>query len=133
MSAWAWAAGLDFLAAALHGAIVLGGPAWYRFFGAGERLARLAERRHPWPTLVTLAIAGGLALFGAYAMTVGGHFPGLPWPRAVLPAITGIYAVRAAVPLLLAPWVASMRTTFMIVSSFICAFYALAHGLAMIH
>jgi putative oxidoreductase len=132
MSAWAWAAGLDFLAAALHGAIVLGGPAWYRFFGAGEQLARMAERRHPWPTVVTLAIAGVLALFGAYAMTAGGHFPGLPWTGVVLPAITAIYAIRAAVPLLLAPWVASMRTTFMIVSSLICGVYALAHGWASI-
>jgi putative oxidoreductase len=79
MSAWVWAAGLDFLAALLHVGIVLGGPAWYRFFGAGERMARMAERRHPWPTVVTLAIATALCGFGAYAMTAGGHFP-MPCP-----------------------------------------------------
>jgi len=130
MNAWTLAAGLDFLAAALHVGIVLGGPAWYRFFGAGERMARMAERRHPWPTVVTLAIASGLCVFGAYAMTAGGHFPALPLAREALMAITAIYALRAAVPLLLAPLMASMRTRFMIVSSLICGVYALAHGMA---
>lgn len=131
MSAWAWAAGLDFLAAALHVGIVLGGPAWYRFFGAGEGMARMAERRHLWPTVVTLAIAAALSMFGAYAMTAGGHFPTLPLPQEALMAITGIYAVRALVPLLLCPVIASMRTRFMIVSSLICGVYALAHGMAL--
>ena len=132
VSAWVWAAGLDFLAAALHVGIVLGGPAWYRFFGAGEAMARMAERRHPWPTLVTLAIATALSLFGAYAMTAGDHFPSLPMPQAALTAITAIYAVRALVPLMLAPVMASMRTRFMIVSSLICGVYALAHGMALL-
>lgn len=133
MSAWAWAAGLDFLAAALHVSIVLGGPAWYRFFGAGEAMARMAERRHPWPTVVTLGIATGLSLFGAYAMTAGGHFPFLPMPREALMAITAIYAVRACVPLLLAPVMAIMRTRFMIVSSLICGVFALGHAMALIN
>ena len=131
MSAWAWAAGLDFLAAALHVGIVLGGPAWYRFFGAGEGMARIAERRHSWPTVVTVAIAAALSMFGAYAMTAGGHFPTLPLPQEALMAITAIYAVRALVPLLLCPVIASMRTRFMIVSSLICGVYALAHGMAL--
>jgi len=130
MSAWAWAAGLDFLAAAMHVGIVFGGPAWYRFFGAGEDMARMAERRHPWPTVVTLGIATGLCVFGAYAMTAGGHFPVLPWPREALMAITAIYAIRAVVPLLLSPLMPSMRTRFMVVSSLICGVYALAHGMA---
>ncbi len=132
MSAWVWAAGLDFVAAALHAGIVIGGPAWYRFFGAGERMAQMAERRHPWPTVVTLAIASGLCVFGAYAMAAGGHFPALPLPREALMAITAIYAVRAVVPLLLSPVMASMRTRFMIVSSLICAVFALAHGMAVL-
>ena len=131
MSAWAWAAGLDFLAAALHVGIVLGGPAWYRFFGAGESMARMAERRHPWPTAVTVAIAAALSMFGAYAMTAGGHFPTLPLPQEALMAITAIYAVRALVPLLLCSVIASMRTRFMIVSSLICGVYALTHGMTL--
>lgn len=131
MNAWVWAAGLDFLAAALHVGIVLGGPAWYRFFGAGERMARMAESRHLWPTVITLTIAAALGMFGAYAMSAGGHFPSLPLPYQALMAITAIYTVRALVPLLLCPVVASFRTRFMIVSSLICGVYAFAHGMAL--
>jgi hypothetical protein len=133
VSAWGWAAGLDFLAAALHVGIVIGGPSWYRFFGAGEGMARMAERRHAWPTVVTLTIASGLCVFGAYAMTAGGYFPALPMPREALMVITAIYTVRAAVPLLLSPVMASMRTRFMVVSSLICGVYAIAHGMAVAH
>jgi putative oxidoreductase len=128
---WVVAAVLDFGAALLHLAIIAGGPSWYRFFGAGEGMARMAERRHLWPTVVTLAIAAALSMFGAYAMTAGGHFPTLPLPQEALMAITAIYAVRALVPLLLCPVIASMRTRFMIVSSLICGVYALAHGMAL--
>ena len=131
MSAWAWAAGLDVLAAGLHVAIVFGGPAWYRFFGAGEAMARMAERGHPWPTVITLAIAAVLCVFGAYAMTAGGYFPALPMPREALMVITAVYAVRGLVPLLLAHGMPAMRTRFMVVSSLICCVYALAHGMAL--
>ncbi len=47
------AASLSFIAAALHVAIIFGGGDWYRFFGAGEAMASLAEsgstrRASPW-------------------------------------------------------------------------------------
>lgn len=121
------AAGLDFIAATLHLAIIAGGPAWYRFFGAGEQMARLASRGHPWPAILTLGIAFGLSLFGVYAMTAGGYFDALPWPRTVLWGITAVYALRACAPLLLAPFVASLRTPFVFWSSGICGVYAIAH------
>ena len=39
---WLIAAGvLNAGAALLHLACIIGGPAWYRFLGAGERMARL--------------------------------------------------------------------------------------------
>ncbi len=33
---------LSFVAALLHISCIFGGPEWYRFFGAGERMATLA-------------------------------------------------------------------------------------------
>ena len=48
---------LSALASLLHIAVIAGGPAWYRFFGAGEGMARMAERGSPVPTLITLGIA----------------------------------------------------------------------------
>ena len=56
---------LSFLAAALHIGVVIGGPRWYRFFGAGE------------------SMASGARLL-----------PGMPYTKVVLSAITTIYLMR---------------------------------------
>jgi putative oxidoreductase len=124
---WLLAATLDFGAALLHLAIIAGGSAWYRFFGAGEHMAAMAARGHPWPAIVTFSIAMGLATFGAYTMTVGGFFSQLPWPKTILCGIAGIYGLRAGIPLLLAPFMASMRTPFALWSSGMCGLFALVH------
>ncbi|MEZ5706587.1 MAG: hypothetical protein R3E56_15760 [Burkholderiaceae bacterium] len=127
------AAGLDLLAALVHLGIIAGGPAWYRFFGAGEDLARMAERGHPWPTIVTTAIAAGLAGFALYTWSLSGRCcQTLPWQREVVWGITCLYALRTAVPLLLAPWVTSLRTPFMLVSSLVCGAYAVTHALVLL-
>lgn len=131
MTASAWAAGLDFLAAALHIAIIAGGPAWYRFFGAGERMARQAEQGHPGPALITAGIALALAGFGLYTLSLDGCCEALPWRREVVWAITGVYALRAVAVLGLAPWMATMRTPFMLGSSLVCGLYALVHFWAL--
>lgn len=126
-----WAAGLDFLAAALHIAIIVGGPAWYRLFGAGEKMARWAERGHPAPALLTAGIALALGGFGMYTLSLAGCCEVLPWRREVVWAITGVYAIRAFPVLALAPFMATMRTPFMLGSSLICGLYAVAHFWAL--
>ncbi|MCT7653981.1 hypothetical protein MBH78_02710 [Oceanimonas sp. NS1] len=45
------------LAALLHLAVIAGGPDWYRFFGAGEQMAKLAEQSSWYPALLTLMIS----------------------------------------------------------------------------
>ena len=56
----------------LHLAIIAGGPDWYRFFGAGEGMARMAERGMLKPALITLGIAAILAVWAAYAFAGAG-------------------------------------------------------------
>lgn len=63
---------LSALAALLHVAVVVGGPDWYRFFGAGEAMAQGAERGSLYPPLVTLAIAAILGIWSAYAFAGAG-------------------------------------------------------------
>ena len=87
---------LDIAAALLHIGCILGGPAWYRFFGAGERMARMAEAGALTPTLVTLGIAAVLSGWAAYCFAGAGVLPRLPLMRAALVAIAGVYLVRAA-------------------------------------
>lgn len=131
MSAVAWASGLDFIAAALHIAIIVGGAPWYRFFGAGEQMARWAEQGSIRPSLITVAIALALAGFGVYTLSLGSCCESLPWRREIVWMITGIYGARAGLVLLLIPLMPSLRTPFMLWSSLICGLFATAHFWAL--
>lgn len=88
---------LSAAAALLHLAVIAGGPAWYRFFGAGEGMARMAERGSPYPTIVTIGIASVLAVWSAYAFAGAGLIPRLPLMRTALIAISTVYLLRGLV------------------------------------
>ena len=94
---------LSAAAALLHVGVIVGGPNWYRFFGAGEGMARMAERGSAVPALVTLAIAVVLAIWAAYAFAAAGLIRRLPLMRIALVAISAIYLARGLliVPVLL--------------------------------
>ncbi len=119
--------GLSALASALHLAIIVGGPPWYRFFGAGERLAQAAEQGRIYPALVTVAIAAVLAGWSAYAFSAAGLLPRLPFLKAALVAICGIYLVRG---LLLAVFAVrpALATPFLVWSSVVVLVYAAAYA-----
>lgn len=125
------AACLSAIAALLHVGIVFGGAPWYRFFGAGERMASAAAAGSVYPTLVTLGIATVLALWSAYALSGAGVIQALPWRKLALCAITAIYLVRglAIVPLL--AWAPSQATAFLVWSSLICILYGAIHLLGL--
>ncbi len=100
---WLVAGGiLSAVAAILHLAVIVGGPDWYRFFGAGEAMARMAERGLLRPALYTIAIASILALWSAYAFSGAGLLPRLPLLRTALVAISAIYLLRGLAPIPLA-------------------------------
>jgi hypothetical protein len=126
---WLTAAALLSAAAAiLHLAIIAGGPDWYRFFGAGEGMARLAERGSPRPALITLAVAAALALWSAYALAGAGRIRPLPLMRTALVAITAIYLLRG---LVLVPALAVNRgavDAFMLWSSLIVLVYGITYA-----
>ena len=91
------AGSLSALAALLHLAVIFGGPDWYRFFGAGEGMARMAERGMIQPTLITLGIASVLAVWAAYAFSGAGLIGRLPLLRTGLVVITLIYLARGLI------------------------------------
>lgn len=86
---------LTAVAALAHlGCIVFGG-AWYRFFGAGERMARMADAGDPTAAVITASIAAVLAIWALYALSAAGAMAiALPWPRLALCAIAGVYLLR---------------------------------------
>ena len=85
------------LAATVHLGCIVGGPAWYRFFGAPERLARAAQFGSWRPTLFALGIALVLAIWAAYALAGAGLIARLPLMRPALVAISAIYLLRGLV------------------------------------
>lgn len=123
------------VASLLHIAIILGGPGWYRFFGAGERMARLAARGSSYPTLITASITAILGVWTLYALSGAGIIRRLPFLRLSLVLIAAIYLARGAlgVPVVLLvedPYTSELRArmTFMVVSSAICAFLGLCYA-----
>ena len=106
--------------------IVLGAPA-YRFMGAGEKLARASEAGKLQPTLITLAIAGILFIWAAYAFAGAGIIGSLPLVKLALPAISVVYLGRAVAFPLLKPAFPENSQTFWLASSGICLVVGLVH------
>ena len=128
-NAWlVWAGSLSAAAAILHLAIIAGGPDWYRFFGAGEDMARMAERGMLRPTLFAIGIAAILVVWACYAFAGAGLLPRLPLMRTALVAITTVYLLRglAFLPLLaLRPW---RVDAFAVWSSLIVLAFGIVHA-----
>lgn len=132
MNWWIVAAALNGLVALLHLGIILGGPNWYRFFGAGDQLASMAERKHPWPGILTGIIALVFTSWTAICLSLAGILAPIPLALMAAWIITAIYTLRALAPLILMPWIKTLRTGFLFWSSIICGLFALVHGLAVI-
>ncbi|GLQ76298.1 hypothetical protein [Vibrio penaeicida] len=132
------AAIMSFFAAFLHGCIVLGGPEWYRFFGAGEGMAQMAEQGRWYPHIVTAGIATVLAIWGVYALSAAGFIIPLPLTKWVLVGITTVYLARGifgivAINMVNHPYLIELREqqTFMWVSSLICTVVGLTHAVGL--
>ena len=124
-----WGALVTGVASLLHLAIIFGGPDWYRFFGAGERMARLSARGSTYPAAITAGIACILALWTLYALSGARVIRRLPFLRLALVLIAGVYFARGTlgIPVVLfveTPYTDELkgRMTFMIVSSLVCMF-----------
>ncbi|HEY0155346.1 MAG TPA: hypothetical protein VGB92_25250 [Longimicrobium sp.] len=124
------------VAALLHVAIIVGGPDWYRFFGAGERMARLAARGSIYPAVITACIAAILAVWALYAFSGAGVIRRLPLLRLALSLIAAVFLARGilGVPLVLLVddvYTNQLRAkmTFMIVSSAICVALGLCYAI----
>jgi len=57
---------LSAVAAILHLACIYFGAPWYRFFGAGEQMAVLAEQGSIQPTMITSSIVLVLSVWSLY-------------------------------------------------------------------
>lgn len=119
---------LSVAAARLHIACIFGGPDWYRFFGAGEGMARAAARGDWTPALITLGITTVLLLWAAYAFSGAGSLPRLPLLRTGLIVISAIYLLRGLIFVPLHMWRPQHSDSFAIWSSLIVLAYGAVYA-----
>lgn len=118
-------------AALLHlGCIIFGGE-WYRFFGAGEQMAQMAEAGHIYPAIVTLAISTLLTIWSLYALSGAGVILRLPLLRLVLCLIAAIYLIRGIGFVFLMPIFPENSLTFWVVSSTVCLIFGSLYALGV--
>lgn len=109
-----------FIAALAHaGCIVFGGD-WYRFFGAGEEMARMAEQGRWYPSVVTSGIVIVLLIWALYGLSGSGAIKRLPLTRLALVVISGVFLLRGFSFVGLMPLFPENSLAFWIVSSAIC-------------
>ncbi|PHQ73570.1 MAG: hypothetical protein COB74_07820 [Shewanella sp.] len=88
------AGALSALAALAHIGCIYFGASWYRFFGAGEQMAIMAEQGSLRPTIITSVIVLVLSIWSLYAFSAAGLIGKLPLIRTALIIITAIYLLR---------------------------------------
>jgi hypothetical protein len=122
---------LSALASLLHIGCIIFGATWYRFFGAGEHMAQLAEQGSLQPTIITSGIVLFLATWSLYAFSAAGLIMKLPLMRLALILITVVYLLRGLGGMVLAasPEVAPLGNSnlFWFWSSAICLTFGLVH------
>lgn len=114
------AAILTFIAALLHLGCIYFGATWYRFFGAGEQMALLAEQGSWQPTLITLFITLVLTVWAAYALSAADVIARLPLIKTALVIITSIYLFRGIAGFFLITNPMGRSAEFWLWSSIIC-------------
>ncbi len=126
---WLLAGGvLSAFASLLHFGCILGGPSWYRFFGAGEKMATLAARGSVRPALITAVIATILGVFALYGVSGAGLIPPLPLLRIGLAAISAIYLARGMAFPIMRKVRPDLSVTFLALSSVIVLVFGLVYA-----
>lgn len=119
---------LSLLASLIHVGVIIGGPDWYRFFGAGEDMANMAEKGYFYPTLITTGIALVLAIWGWFAFAGAGLVWKPPLLRTGLIVISSIYLARGLILLPMALLIPEKINNFAIWSSLIVLVYGLFYA-----
>jgi putative oxidoreductase len=122
---------INFAIAGLHVYIITQGAPAYRAFGAGEKMARAAEKGSIVPALVTFGIALVFFVWGLYPLAGARVIPELPWTRAILIMIAVIYVARG-LGIVYAPFVGYKRDAFMVVTSGVSLVAGLVHAAGLI-
>jgi len=124
--------------AALHIAIIFGGPDWYAFFGAPRGLVEMARTGNIRAPISCLVIAAFLAVLAAYAFSGAGVIRRLPFLRLGLASIASVLILRGTLFVPLIIWrpgalsgVCDCRSVdaFIIITSVLCLAMGIGYAL----
>lgn len=118
---------LSAIAAILHLGCIYFGASWYRFFGASEQMAQLAEKGSSQPTIVTSFIFLILTTWSLYAFSAAGLITKFPLLRLALVLITFIYMARGIAGFFLINFPMGRSPEFWLWSSAICLTIGIFH------
>ena len=119
---------LSALAALMHVGCIVFGASWYRFFGAGEQMASMAEQGLLKPTIITsFIVVVVLSIWALYAFSAAGLVMRLPVIRIALIVITMMYIVRGVAGFYFVANPMGRSPEFWIWSSVICVSIGMLH------
>lgn len=127
--------------AALHIAILFGGPDWYAFFGAPAGLVEMARSGNVRAPISCLVIASFLTLLAAYAFSGAGLIRRLPFLRLGLGSIAAVLILRGVLFIPLVVWrpgalsgVCDCRSVdaFIVVTSALCLVMGVGYALGAV-
>jgi len=91
----------------LHVVIIFVGESAYRYFGAGEEMARWAAEGSVVPPLVTALIVLVFVVFGLYGLSGADRIRKLPLRKAVLIVVSIVFTVRGLLMIQFIYWAIS--------------------------
>ncbi|MFT6988919.1 MAG: hypothetical protein ACJASL_000885 [Paraglaciecola sp.] len=118
---------LSATAALIHVGCIVFGASWYRFFGAGDQMAMMAEQGLIKPTMITSCIVIVLSIWSLYAFSAAEIIGRLPFIRLTLILITAIYLIRGLAGFYFVSNPIGRSPEFWIWSSVICLSIGLTH------
>lgn len=120
---------MSLVASLVHLAAIIGGPNWFRWIGAGERIARRVETGDKSPIILTVGIAAALMVIAIAAFAGAGIIRPIPLTRFVLILASAVYLARGmalfAPKLLRRP---DLSPAFVVVSSAIVLIMGIAYA-----
>lgn len=114
-------------AALLHIGCIYFGAAWYRFFGAGEAMAMLAEQGNIRPTVITTFIVIVLSVFTLYSLSGAQVIGRIFLLKTALVGITSVFLIRGVGGFFMMNQITEQGATFWFWSSIICLLLGFFH------
>lgn len=123
------ASAITLFASLLHYACIAWGADGFRFMGAGEAIAQMAERGHWYPAFVAALVGTALWIAALAACAAARGKPKLPLHRWILAVTAVVFMLRGLAFPLLKPVFPENSDAFWLTTSALCLFTGTLYAL----